>query len=83
MASYNCSDSTCGMGVTGLSCAKCGSPLEHNDLVTLVQKSLNTKNINFDIFYGVSNNSWRYWDISHSSKILGYIPKYNAEEYRK
>ena len=33
MASYNCSDSTCGMGVTGLSCAKCGSPLEHNDLV--------------------------------------------------
>jgi len=57
--------------------------LEHNDLVTLVQKSLNAKNINFDIFYGVSNNSWRYWDLSYSSKILGYIPKYNAEEHRK
>ena len=41
------------------------------------------KNISFDIFYGVSNNSWRYWDLSHSSKILGYTPKYNAEEHRK
>ena len=57
--------------------------LEHNDLVTLVQKSLDAKNISFDIFYGVSNNSWRYWDLSHSSKILGYKPKYNAEEHRK
>jgi len=55
--------------------------LSHRDLVQLVEKSLDAK-IQYDAFYGVSNNKWRFWDISHAKKVIGYEPQDDAEDHR-
>jgi nucleoside-diphosphate-sugar epimerase len=47
--------------------------LSHRDLIQLVKKSLDT-DIGFGIYYGISNNKDRFWDISNAKKDLGYIP---------
>ncbi len=54
----------------------------HRDLAQLVDKCLSVSKLGFDIFYGVSGNKWRFWDISHAEKVLGYRPQDNAETYR-
>jgi len=57
--------------------------LSHRDQAQLVRKSLEAPDsLTFDIFYGVSNNKWRFWDIEHPKKVIGYEPEDNAEEYR-
>ncbi len=43
------------------------------DFVQLLVKSLQT-DIPFDVFFGVSNNTGRFWDISNAQKLLGYEP---------
>ena len=55
--------------------------LSHRDLVQLVEKSIEAE-IKYDVFYGVSNNKWRFWDISHSREVIGYDPLDDAENYR-
>lgn len=54
----------------------------HRDLTQLVEKCLEANNLSFDIFYGVSNNTWRFWDIQNAQEKLGYSPKDDAEDYR-
>lgn len=54
----------------------------HQDLAQLVGLCLSHQPLKFDIFYGVSDNTWRFWDISHASEVLGYRPLDNAEEFR-
>src|SRR5262245_27669658 len=44
--------------------------LSHDDLVQLVNKSICSENVKFGIYYGVSNNEGRFWDISNASKSL-------------
>ena len=57
--------------------------LTHSDLVKLVKSSINaSEDIRFGIYYGVSNNKWRIWDISNSQEEIGYAPSDNAELYR-
>jgi hypothetical protein len=53
--------------------------LSHRDLVQLVKKCIES-DVKYDIFYGVSNNERRFWDISHAKKILGYEPVDDAEK---
>jgi uronate dehydrogenase len=36
----------------------------------------------FGTYYGVSNNDWRFWDLSEAARDLGYMPQDNAEKYR-
>ncbi len=56
----------------------------HRDLEQLVRKSLEAPtSVNYDIFYGVSNNKWRFWDTTHSKNVIGYAPQDNAEDFRK
>ncbi len=51
------------------------------DIVQLVQHSLEAPDdLQFDIFYGVSNNRWRWVDMEHPREVLGYIPQDSAEE---
>ena len=57
--------------------------LSHRDLVQLFDKCISTENISYDVVYGVSNNTWRFWDISHAKEVVGYEPEDNAELYRK
>jgi nucleoside-diphosphate-sugar epimerase len=51
------------------------------DVVQLVERSINApEDLRYDIFYGVSNNRWRWVDIDHAREVLGYIPQDSAEE---
>ena len=40
--------------------------LSHRDIAHLVDRCLSASGLKFDIFYGVSNNKWRFWDIEHA-----------------
>jgi len=51
------------------------------DIVQLTERSINApEDLRFDIFYGVSNNKWRWVDIDHPREVLGYIPQDSSEE---
>ncbi|MHC5937849.1 NAD-dependent epimerase/dehydratase family protein [Nostoc sp.] len=49
------------------------------DLAQLVRRSLEHENLGFQIFYAISGNTRRYWDISNAQTLLGYEPQDNAE----
>jgi NAD+ dependent glucose-6-phosphate dehydrogenase len=55
--------------------------LSHRDLTQLVRLCL-TQPLDYEIFYGVSDNTWRFWDTDHAKKTIGYAPVDNAEDYR-
>ncbi len=48
--------------------------LSHRDLVQLVRRSLQA-DVKFGIYYGVSNNKKRFWDIADAERELGYHPE--------
>lgn len=57
--------------------------LTHHDLVHLVDRCLSApEKVRFAIFYGVSNNRWRFWDVSNAADVVGYVPQDNAELWR-
>ncbi len=49
------------------------------DLAQLVRRSLDHDNLEFQIFYAISDNTRRYWDISNAQTLLGYNPQDNSE----
>jgi len=51
--------------------------LSHRDLIQLVRKSLSA-DVKFGIYYGVSGNTNRFWDISNAETELAYHPEDNA-----
>jgi len=53
--------------------------LSHRDLIQLFQKSI-VADVEYGIYYGVSNNSRRFWDLSNAKKDLGYMPVDDASE---
>ena len=56
--------------------------LSHRDLVQLVSKSL-WADVKFGIYYGISNNPKRFWDISNAEAELGYHPKDDASKRKE
>ncbi len=57
--------------------------LTHPDLVQLVERCIEAPDdLEFGIYYGVSNNKWRFWDIANSRQEIGYNPEGNAESWR-
>lgn len=52
------------------------------DLAELVNKCLQDDTVQFDIFYGVSDNDRSWFDIEHAREVIGYEPKDNAEEWK-
>jgi len=57
-----------------------GSWLSYDDLIQLVQRSIETPSVGFTIAYGVSNNDRTPVDNARAS-FLGYRPKDNAEAF--
>ena len=55
----------------------------HDDIAGLINACINSDKIEFDIFYGVSNNTWKIWDISNQEEKLSFKPYSNAENLRK
>jgi nucleoside-diphosphate-sugar epimerase len=51
--------------------------LSHRDLIQLFKKSI-LSNVKFGIYYGVSNNRDRFWDISNAREEIGYHPEDDA-----
>jgi uronate dehydrogenase len=51
------------------------------DLAQLVQRCLETDGLGFQVFYGVSNNRRRVWDIRNARKLVRYQPVSDAEDW--
>jgi nucleoside-diphosphate-sugar epimerase len=57
--------------------------LSHRDLGSLVRCCLAAPDdLRFGIFYGVSANTWRIWDVEHAVAAIGYRPQDDAETWR-
>jgi nucleoside-diphosphate-sugar epimerase len=57
--------------------------LTHRDLAQLVRCCLEApESVRFGIFYGVSANTWRFWDIDDAREAIGYTPQDDAERWR-
>lgn len=52
----------------------------HEDFAQMVDKSLQADDIKFDIFYGVSDNPYRFFDIEHAQEEIGYEPQDSSME---
>lgn len=51
------------------------------DCARLVDDALRDDTVEFGVFYGVSDNDRRWFDIDHARGVLGYDPRDNAEEW--
>ena len=57
--------------------------LTHSDLIRLVGCALGASpELRYGVYYGVSANTWRFWDISNATEELGYEPQDDAERFR-
>lgn len=57
--------------------------LSHADLVGLVGCALRAPlEHRFGVYYGVSANTWRFWDIANAREELGFEPQDDAERFR-
>ena len=57
--------------------------LTHDDLARLVTACIEAEEtVKFGIYYGVSDNQWRFWDITNSFQEINYKPLDSAEEWR-
>ena len=55
----------------------------HQDLIQLVNLCIQSDHDPaVSVYYGVSNNRWRFWDIENAEKDLGYSPVLDAETWR-
>ena len=50
------------------------------DLAQLVLKCLRS-DLRFGVFFGISNNSLRTWDIRNAQQLIGYEPQDNAADF--
>ena len=61
-----------------------GAYLSSRDQVQLFVKSIETEDITdengipFQIFYGISDNSHKFWSITNARKVIGYAPEDNS-----
>lgn len=51
--------------------------ISHRDLIQLVERSLRA-DVPFGVYYGVSDNRGRFWDIADARADLGYVPQDDA-----
>jgi nucleoside-diphosphate-sugar epimerase len=57
--------------------------LTYRDLAQLMRRCLEAPtDLGFAIFYGVSRNTWRIWDIEDAGSAIGYEPLDDAETFR-
>jgi nucleoside-diphosphate-sugar epimerase len=60
-----------------------GTLLTHEDLLRLVRSAIAAPDeLRFGVYYGVSANTWRFWDIDDAREDIGYDPQDDAEAWR-
>lgn len=63
-----------GLGMAPIWCSQ-------RDIVQLIERAINApEDLHYDIFYGTSNNRWRWVDIDHARQRLGYLPQDTADD---
>ena len=55
--------------------------ISSGDMARLVRSSIEAPKIHFEIVYGISHNSRRWWDLERARQVLGYAPEDDAEAY--
>ncbi len=53
------------------------------DAVHMIERCLADESVVYDVFYGVSNNDRRWFDIDHAQEVIGYSPQDNGEKWCK
>lgn len=57
--------------------------LTHRDLIGLFECALEAPDrLAFGIYYGVSANTWRFWDLDEARAAIGFDPQDDAERLR-
>jgi NAD+ dependent glucose-6-phosphate dehydrogenase len=62
-----------------------GAYVSPRDLTQLVVKSIETEDIRdahgipFQIFYGISDNTRKFWSIANARQVIGYAPEDDSE----
>lgn len=57
--------------------------LTHDDLERLVRACIEAPaDVTYGVFYGVSANTWRFWDVEEARAAVGYEPRDDAEAWR-
>jgi nucleoside-diphosphate-sugar epimerase len=57
--------------------------LTHADLLRLVERALEApSDLGFRVYYGVSRNTWRFWDMADARAEIAYEPQDDAEDFR-
>ncbi len=52
------------------------------DIVQLVERCIVApEGLQFDVFYGLSANRWRWVDIEHARQVVGYEPQDHGEDF--
>ncbi len=51
------------------------------DMARLVRCAIEAPRITFEIVYGISKNTRRWWDLTRAREVLGYDPHDDAEAY--
>lgn len=51
------------------------------DFAHQIERCLDDDDVTFDVFYGVSDNQRRFWDLEHARARIGYDPQDDAEEW--
>jgi uronate dehydrogenase len=51
------------------------------DMARLVRCAIEAPAIHYEIAYGISNNTRRWWDLTRAREVLGYEPQDDAEAY--
>ena len=55
--------------------------VSQRDIVQIIEHCVDAKDkLKFGIFYGMSNNDYRWVDIEDARKKIGYIPQDRAED---
>jgi nucleoside-diphosphate-sugar epimerase len=58
--------------------------LTHADLIRLVDAAITAPaEHRYGVYYGVSDNTWRIWDVRNALDEIGYEPRDNAEDLRQ
>jgi nucleoside-diphosphate-sugar epimerase len=57
--------------------------LSHDDLLRLVEAAVRApEDLRHGVYYAVSRNTWRFWDLENAARELGYDPQDDAERSR-
>ncbi len=51
------------------------------DMARLVRCAIEAPGIRYEVVYGISNNTRRFWDLRRAREVLGYEPQDDAEAY--